>query len=359
MESATDPAGTLNSGKNLVAAYLEQGQAGYAPAYGYAVNAARNLLYDHPNDWELLYHMGEGLLLDGDPEGAVAAWEKAKAQAGAPDWLADRIQKLADKNAVQQERGFVAQESMHFSIQFQDEEETAVFADQMLTLLEDAYVEIGNHFALYPDHKIYVSIYFSSDFSKAVRIPWAGGVHSQNRIELKIAPDEDVESYRDTILHEYAHHLIALKANQMKVPTWLNEGMAMHVERGLDRSPFRKALSEQLYGGGGGYLPFDGLSNGFTGMDSDQALLAYAQATDMVEFLIERLGFHKLVEVLEALGDGTEFGTAFHRATYVSFPYMEQEWVNRKADEAPGGAADDLSHTDSGVDFEGLEGNDP
>jgi len=53
---------------------------------------------------------------------------------------------------------------------------------------------------------------------------------------------------------------------------------------------------------------------------------SYPSALSFVEFLIEREGFHHLVDVLDALGEGVGVDAAFQRVTHYSLQELRQAW---------------------------------
>jgi hypothetical protein len=132
------------------------------------------------------------------------------------------------------------------------------------------------------------------------------------------APHDLVQVFR----HELAHIALFDAVAGAHVPRWFNEGFAVFAsgETSVARLPtlWTATLADTL-------IPLDRLDAGFP-LDQNEASVAYAEAADVVRYLVrhrERFRFQGLVERMRA---GQEFTTALRDAYGVELSELEQEW---------------------------------
>ena len=193
----------------------------------------------------------------------------------------------------------------HFSVLFQGPSDDAM-ARRIVELLEEAYWRIGQALSTYPTEAISVVLYTQEQFNSTGGAPdWAGALYDGRiKIPTKGAlqrPDE----LKSTLAHEFTHAVVAQLTGA--APIWLNEGLAEfmesddfgRVERVLSHYPKR--------------LPHSRLERHFEGLSSDDLALAYAQSAMAVKKMIELRGMSAVVTLLQALGRGHRFETAFQQ----------------------------------------------
>jgi hypothetical protein len=116
------------------------------------------------------------------------------------------------------------------------------------------------------------------------------------------AREEPAELDR-VLSHELVHALV-VRLGGRTVPAWLNEGLATVLEPATpsDRSaPL----------GTNGALPLSRLQRGFVSFSRADAEVAYASAAHAVRRLIALRGMSRVVALMQDLGRGTPFPTAF------------------------------------------------
>jgi hypothetical protein len=77
------------------------------------------------------------------------------------------------------------------------------------------------------------------------------------------------------------------------------------------------------------FLPFATLERPFTGMNAQQALLAYQQSYSMVNFMIASYGWPKVKQILLNLGNGLSVSSAVNKALAdfgLNYADVEREW---------------------------------
>src|SRR6185295_19065023 len=114
-------------------------------------------------------------------------------------------------------------------------------------------------------------------------------------------------SLEDVLRHEVAHVWIGRASAGGAIPRWLNEGLAMSVERGW-RIQDEGQLVYQLALGSPTSL--DQLDRMFAGKQSDQTR-AYALAGALVHDLLQKHGAAVGAQILERMNNGASFEHAF------------------------------------------------
>jgi hypothetical protein len=106
------------------------------------------------------------------------------------------------------------------------------------------------------------------------------------------------------------------------IPNWLNEGLAMYGEGGLQSG--QQAQLDQAKTAG--QLPsLRSLAGGFS-ETSDRANLSYAESYSVVNYLINTYGRDKMTSFLLALRDGASTDAALHSAFGFDTDGLEDAW---------------------------------
>lgn len=123
--------------------------------------------------------------------------------------------------------------------------------------------------------------------------------------------------------HEIAH--VALEnaiGENHRVPRWFNEGLAVHLSR--ESSLLRlKTLSTATLAGR--LIPLSRLDRSFPA-DAVVADLAYAEAADVVRFLLRREDSERFPQLIRRVRDGQPFALALRDAYGVDVTSLEYEW---------------------------------
>jgi hypothetical protein len=162
--------------------------------------------------------------------------------------------------------------------------EERVLADHVSAVLEKAYWNIGQRLNTYPSNTLEVILYTQRQFSDVTRSPdWAAGAYD-GRIRLAVDGALNERATLDRlVVHELVHAMVHSLAPR-GVPAWLHEGLAVSFE------PGEKAWVQQTLGKASSLIPLDSLREGFTGLSSDQAQLAYAESAVAAGLIMKRLG---------------------------------------------------------------------
>lgn len=186
--------------------------------------------------------------------------------------------------------------------------EIMLSAQQALArLAEDTGAELEKPAKLY----IYAN---TQDLRGAMIYPqeWTGGVAFTRYgiIAIGIAPDK-LDWGKRAIAHELTHLVIhQMTLNPYNdLPTWLDEGLAMHTEGvlGLEYTAYlNKAIAEKSL------ISVRSLSSPFSAY-AEQSYLSYAQSYSLVDFLISKYGQTRMLELLLTFREGSSYDGALEK----------------------------------------------
>lgn len=202
------------------------------------------------------------------------------------------------------------------------------FAQELLNAAETGLARLENDAGLQPDKLIHLYIYANTDDMKDAILyepSWTGGMaFSEHDIVIIGISQRDLEWGRTTIAHELTHVLVGHLTFSClgDVPTWLNEGLAVYSEGGLNSNSanqLNEAISsDQL-------LTVRSLSGGFSEVPS-RAYLSYSQSYSIVKYLIDTYGQDKMNSLLITLRDGTTIDDALMKIYGFDVEGLEEAW---------------------------------
>ena len=262
----------------------------------------------------------------------------------------------------------------------------SLLVDYALHALEKAYREIGNDLNYFPEQKVLVEVYpttegftYASSLSqKQIEISGAIGICKFNRIMI-ISPRCLAYGYRwlDALAHEFIHYFIA-KITGLNIPLWLNEGLAKYYETRwrvpepnylipLYRNSLSRASKERRW------TNFRKMKMGMPNLDSrEEVVLAFAEVSLAVDYLLRYHGKEKLIHFLEELGKAAWEGREGNFETveehwdklFRQFFGMDQEEFQsvltkfleeKNLEETPGIALDSFNLKEEGKEVDELE----
>ena len=126
--------------------------------------------------------------------------------------------------------------------------------------------------------------------------------------------------------HEYCH-VITLNLTHNKMPRWLSEGISVYEERQANPAwgeQITPKYREMILGGE--LTPISELSAAFLMPPTGEHLqFAYYESSLVVQFIIERFGFPKLLAILRDLGTGAEINQTIAKHT-VAMSTLEKDF---------------------------------
>lgn len=206
---------------------------------------------------------------------------------------------------------YVTLKSPHFELHM-DRREAAVYGPRVQALLERAQQTLGDKYGWHPTKPVTVEILTTqSDFAiRTFGLPGGDGIlgvcfGTVITANSPAALPGRTTNWEATLWHEYCH-VVTLEMTRHRIPRWLSEGISVYEERQanptwgdrLDRETRQMIL-------GGELSLIANLHQAFRNPKSSAHFdLAYYQASLVVEFLVQKLGFPTLRRVLEDVAAG-------------------------------------------------------
>lgn len=261
-----------------------------------------------PRNPDASIRLGEAYYNQGDLGAALSAWERALALRPDDGRLRQRIEAVQREARVQS--GYRSRDSQHFTVIYEGQRREDL-GRELVQTLERAYADVGYELGAYPPYEIQTIFYSDADFQGATGIsPRAGGFYhlldGKIRIALKGLNPADPQ-LRSVLYHEYTHALVYAITRGKSPPRWMDEGLAVHMEKG--RAPEFK--QEAIRQARAGVVPVLEAS-------------PYVHGSVAVGHLIERYGMTRVRQLLQRLGDGLPFAAAFKEAFGMDLATFQQ-----------------------------------
>jgi len=202
------------------------------------------------------------------------------------------------------------------------------FADELLAVCSDAIESLATDIGTRVERPISIFIYgTSADMRAAMVYPqeWTGGVAftDYSIIAIGIGPG-DLEWGRRALRHELTHLVVhtATFSPYGHLPTWLDEGLAMHNE-GESEQAFESILLEAAERDV--LLSLRTISGPFSSNPA-LAYLSYAESHSVVEYILAEYGGESMYELLMLLKGGETNDDALMASIGVDMDTLEVGW---------------------------------
>ncbi len=287
----------------LAATYFAQGRDIYARS------TLEQALLENPDDPALLLLLGDVYYSQERPEDALEAWESAEAiRPGEP--VRRRIEKLRRERQV--EESYRRSDAPHFTLKYDGQLAGPDLGAEILQHLEEQFSDMVIRFDFYPRQPIVVIVYPERQFREATLAEENVGGLFDGKIRVPIAGLRRLDAQaRNVLVHELTHAFVAAKSGGA-APRWLQEGLAQHAEGRTTPPAVGRSLAEE-------YRSLQGAASWGT-------TFSYPAALSFVEHLIGQEGLFRILEALEAMGEGVGVEQAFQDATRYSLFELRQAW---------------------------------
>ncbi|MHC4660600.1 MAG: tetratricopeptide repeat protein [Planctomycetota bacterium] len=285
---------------NTVASVIE-GKFRYREAYEYAKKA----IEEDDEYWDAYYTAGANALRIGLSDEARNLLENA--------YEIDPYN-VRCFNALQlmdyMGREYETIKSEHFVLRIKEKE--VPFLKHIAEKELNSYLkELAAKYKMTPRYPITIEFFAKhQDFSaRTVGLPGIGASGACfGEVVTQISPNAMppmMASWMKTLRHEFAH-VITLQKTKNRISRWFTEGLSVYEEsqgRPSWRRPAEYMFLSALFGDK--LLPLRKLDSGFTKPKwRQQVLLCYYHGGVIVDFIIEKYGFEKINELLDAYGKG-------------------------------------------------------
>jgi tetratricopeptide (TPR) repeat protein len=275
---------------------------------------------------DLLYLLGKVFYDTEDVSRAVELWELAAQKDPENRSLQALLAKT--KRELTVDAGMGKGQSSRFILSFDAGIKSDV-ADRVLETLEDAYNQVGRDFGVYPESRVPVILYAGKDYREITGSPgWSGGQYD-GKIRLPVGGMTEVTALvRGVIFHEYTH-VVVRELTRGGCPVWLNEGLA-EVEGKKDLDHPLTVLGQATKNNT--LFSLTSLTGSFASLKGKSVDLAYQQSYSLVRYMVSVYGWHRVKDLLTALGEGRPFDDAAEQAYHTAgrtFGEIFTEWRDR------------------------------
>ncbi|MGD2091270.1 MAG: tetratricopeptide repeat protein [Candidatus Aminicenantes bacterium] len=263
--------------------------------------------------------IGEIYYLTGDNVQALYHWEQALELDPADKALKKRLDNL--KKLQELSRDFETEIDTVFLVTF-DGEKNLQLRGNVMDILGQVYLKIGQELNLYPNRQIQVVLLANQEFFDITGSPdWAGGVY-EGHIKVPVG-NYNLNILKIVLCHEYVHAVIYDRLAH-RCPWWLNEGLAQYFSGDKQGNKRKLEIAAALLSQGN--IPSLMDLPGNMGQDKKQALLAYALALSGVHFFMEKFTVFEMQAILDLMAEGKSVERALEEVTAFTFKEFEQEW---------------------------------
>ena len=202
-------------------------------------------------------------------------------------------------------------------------------ADELMKATQQALERLATDTGVRLDKPIELYIYANSkDLQGSMVFPrdWTGGTAftQYNIIAIGIS-SQNLDWGRKALAHELGHivtHQLTFSPYGANLPTWLDEGLAMHAEGELDPNLevyLKRAATQQSL------ISIRSLSSPFSAKSED-AYLSYAESQSIIEFLLQNYSKDKMADLLTFLKEGMSTDEALIKLYNFDQDGLDQLW---------------------------------
>jgi tetratricopeptide (TPR) repeat protein len=287
--------------------------------YAEAENYFKEALRLNPKHLFVHKKLGEIYYLTADIEQALYYWEEALKLDPGDKALKKRLDNL--KKLQELSRDFETEIDTVFLVSF-DGEKNLQLRGNIMDILGQIYLKIGQELNLYPNRQIQVVLLANQEFFDITGSPdWAGGVY-EGHIKVPVE-NYNLDILKIVLCHEYVHAVIYDRLAH-RCPWWLNEGLAQYFSGDEQGNKQKLEIAAALLSQGN--VPSLMALPGNISRDKNQAQTAYALALSGVHFFMEKFTIFEMQAVLDLMAEGKSLEKALEEVTAFTFKEFEQEW---------------------------------
>jgi hypothetical protein len=180
-----------------------------------------------------------------------------------------------------------------------------------------------------PERKPKVFVYTDSEELKGAVLfepGWTGALaYPQYNIVLTAVNTNNLDWAMNALPHEITHLLVgeAIFGPFGGIPTWLNEGLARYSETDQLSRDDQQALDDGIRANK--LISVRSLGSTFPA-DTGSALLAYAESSSVVRYLIKQFGWPKMRDLLQVFKEGATYDKALQQVYGLDTDGLEAQW---------------------------------
>jgi hypothetical protein len=196
----------------------------------------------------------------------------------------------------------------------------------MKAILDYAYEEIIQKFGHAPSKPMTVVLHTNQKFVGAAGSPvWTDTLFDQTTGAIHIPTQgalEDLGVFSRVVRHEFVHALLFeyLKGRSTVAPTWLIEGLAMH----LAEDPWSDVEETKQHSAA--LIPLTSLQGAWRQLPSESVLTAYLEANSATQLLLDSYSMYNVRQVMSALQEGRSLDAAMQQKLSVPYEQFQRQW---------------------------------
>jgi tetratricopeptide (TPR) repeat protein len=267
-----------------------------------------NALAIAPEDPTGLALMGEVCYRTDRLADAIDLWERSLKKE--PDaTLQTKLGKA--RRQLDAEQDFFRSDAPHFTLKYDGDRASQALSREILDHLEAQFAELTSRYNVYPASVIIVTLYSREDFRDVTQSPdWVGGLFD-GQIRIPIGGlTRLTDEARSVFTHELTHCVVFHKTRG-NCPKWLQEGIAQWQEGKSGRHDQRDLVKKYASA-----TPAD-----------LEAEFSYPLSLSLIERFMRVYSLSQLLDLLEALGRGSDIDSAFQSATGQGLGEFEAAWI--------------------------------
>jgi hypothetical protein len=124
------------------------------------------------------------------------------------------------------------------------------------------------------------------------------------------------------VRHEFVHALLFehLNGHSAVAPTWLIEGLAMH----LAEDPWSDVEETKQHSAA--LIPLTSLQGAWGQLPSESVLTAYLEANSATQLLLDSYSMYNVRQVMSALQEGRSLDAAMQQKLSVPYDQFQRQW---------------------------------
>lgn len=262
-----------------------------------ALHTIRNLRLEYPSDISILYELAKLHMKLEHYEEAVEVYS-ALIQIEDNKQFKEGLRRA--KLGKNRQSTTIKSFSASFDIRIHGEEFDTYYPT-IFKELENCATDLNNYFGFQPKNSVRIAFLRNDHFKKWNHSSsFVQGVSDGESWEIRISLNqvqnfENIQILRNTIYHEYTHHLVRLiSAGAGDIPLWFHEGLARHLEPQVDKQNQRNllkqlAMKNQLFEEGMIPQNFGMHSKSYEAYTQSASLVEYLESIECLPYLISGL----------------------------------------------------------------------
>ena len=251
-------------------------------------------------------------------------------------------------------QGYAILETEHFVLRF-DRGQNELFAEYAAEALEnEIYPQITKELGYAPPGKTLIEFFSRAKNTKGhgwfsarmVGLPFIGTVGAcAGKMVALVSPDElgDKFNWARVLRHEFVH-VVNLQQSDFRIPHWLTEGLAVHLEDQPRPAAWNKLLVSRA--DAGKLFDLDDITFGFIRPSNhDDWTLAYCQSELYVDYMRSRFGAGSIAKLLAAISQRKTVAGSIQSAFNVDQADFEAGYMKFVEDEVEKLRAPVLAHS--------------